>query len=157
MILAIDPGESTGLAWQDGGTNYKTTVAPTHEAVYQAIQKLAPDIIIVEWFITGQRLNYYSRRTIELCGACEALAYVTGAKLIKHTPKTRYPGMDEAERILIAQRGPRGTTQKGRGVWTDHEQDALGHLCVYLELAAAKPSPLPKIAPAPRPKTRPRR
>lgn len=131
-ILAVDPGDSTGLAWLDNQRNLHTTVAPDHEKVYQVIQTLRPAVLIVEWFITGQRLNQYSRRTIELCGACSALAWMIGAKLVKHTPKTRYPMMDEAERILTAQRGPRGTTRKGAGVWTDHENDALAHLCVHL-------------------------
>lgn len=133
-IMAIDPGESTGLAWTRlvaVGMNYSTTVAPNHENVYEAIQSIKPKILIVEWFITGQRLNQFSRRTIELCGACRALAYIMGSELIVHTPKTRYPGMDEAERILIQQHGPRGTTVKGRGAWTDHQQDALAHLLVY--------------------------
>lgn len=131
----MDPGESTGLAWVTAGQiNYKTTVAPSHENVYEVVRKLEPEIVVVEWFITGQRLNYFARRTIELCGGLEAAAHFVGAKLIKHTPKTREPGLAQAAKILIAQHGPRGTTVKGRGVWTDHQQDALSHLLVYLEL-----------------------
>lgn len=155
--MAVDPGDSTGLAWAGlerwSDDAYVTTVAPDPEKVYEAIKYIRPEILIVEWFITGQRLNQYSRRTIELCGGCAALAYMIGAELVKHTPKTRYPMMDEAERILIAQRGPRGTTRKGAGVWTDHEQDALAGLLVYkakLELPPTKEPALPRG-------TRPRR
>lgn len=167
-IMAIDPGESTGIAWTDFSLLdqepvYRTTVAPNHESVYQAILGVKPRILIVEWFITGQRLNQFSRRTIELCGGCEAAAHFVGAKLVKHTPQTRYPRMDEAERILIAHHGPRGTTVKGRGTWTDHQQDALAHLLVYeiadlvaARLTGAKLSPLPRRSPSRSP-VRPRR
>lgn len=152
--MAIDPGVSSGMAWRGlkGWTDdaYVTTVAPDPEKVYQTIQHIQPEILIVEWFITGQRLNEFSRRTIETCGGCEAMAFMVGAQLVKHTPKTRYPMMDEAERILIERWGPRGTTVKGRGTFTDHQQDALAHLLVYkakLELPPTKEPALPRATP----------
>lgn len=132
ITLAVDPGRSTGLAWW-GATGFHTTVAPHKAAVYQAIQKLQPRTIIVEWFVTGSRLNSDSRYTIELQAGVEALCVVLGIELIKVTPKYRQGGMDRAEAMLIEQWGPRGTTRKGAGIWTDHQQDALAHLLVYLE------------------------
>lgn len=151
--LAIDPGESTGLAWvnvrPDVARDLKTTVAPNREAVYEFMRRLEPDVVILENFATGQRLNLHSRYTIELCGGVHAVCVMLEAKLVLHTPKHRLPGMDLAEAILISQRGPRGTTRKGAGVWTDHEHDAAAHLCVYLERTVGVKVNFPTTSPSP--------
>lgn len=131
--LAIDPGGSTGLAWQDDDLSLHTVVAPSKWAVYGVIRQLQPTTIILERFVTGQRLNQYSRLTIEICGGVEALAHFLGATLIYHKPAAREPWMDQALEILTAEHGPRGAKSKGHGVFTDHEQDALAHELAWLE------------------------
>lgn len=131
--LAIDPGGSTGLAWQTADGEFHTTVAPNKWAVYEVIKRLAPTTIILERFITGQRLNQYSRYTIEICGGVEAAAHLLGAKLIYHTPKAREPWMEQALNLLTEKHGPRGAKSKGHGVFTDHEIDATAHLLCQVE------------------------
>lgn len=131
-VLAVDPGISTGLAWLPWDGPIETTVAPNPAAVAEVIWRLRPEILVVEWFVTGQRLNQYSRTTIEICGGCEMLAYVIGARVIRHTPKHREKFLPAAERILIARWGPRGSLDHDGGVWTSHQQDAMGHALCYL-------------------------
>jgi hypothetical protein len=131
--LAIDPGRSTGLAWDRPDGGFETTVAPYPAAVYQVIQQLRPKRIILEVFQTGGRLNADARATIELCGGVRAAASFVGAEVILHTPKAREGMQEKAEDYLTTQIGSRGTTRKGAGVWTDHQADALAHLLAYLE------------------------
>jgi hypothetical protein len=134
-VLAADPGQATGLAWRiaEGDGGLVTVVAPSAEAVYRLVHHLAPQVIVVEWFVTGQRLNQYSRYTIEICGGLEALSIVLGARLVKHTPKSREGMMDRAEDLLIAHWGERGSKAHSGGKWTSHQQDALSHLLAYEE------------------------
>lgn len=134
MILAVDPGVSTGLAWVAYGIGkpIQTTVAPSRQLVYRAMMELKPKVVVIEWFFTGKKTNQYSRATMEICGGVEAVAEVLGARLVRQYPKDRERYLDEAEAMLTSRYGPRGTTRKGAGAWTDHQQDAAAHLLCYL-------------------------
>jgi hypothetical protein len=131
--VAVDPGESTGLAWTDEYGRYETTVAPSKREVYKLLLALRPNTIVLEVFQTGQRLNAHSRYTIELCGGIEAIAEVLGARVIKHTPKAREGMLDWAEAELVKRWGPRGSVGHSDGVFTSHQIDALAHYRVWEE------------------------
>lgn len=120
LILAIDPGGSTGIAvrFPDGQfqTNTLTDPADLWDFFKPAVK---PQVCVFEMFSTAGRVDKYMIYTIELVGGLRAITYALGIRSYVHVPSKRYPWLAQAEALL-----------KGKG-HTRHEVDALAHLLAY--------------------------
>jgi hypothetical protein len=149
-VLAVDPGVSTGLAWTTpstpaGAQLFTTRVIKTESLAHsdKAVLEIVRqhwDMVLVEKFATSGQLSKYGLYTIELVGACAALAWATGAELRIQPPQYRYPWLDVAARALNyghtapgVMGAPRVVKLKDGGGHLIHEVDALAHLLGYLE------------------------
>lgn len=138
IVLAIDPGGVTGLAWGAGpdGLIYTATTPLVKEVFwaikgyppeqYSLLPYLRPEVVILEQYQTAQRLNPHARHTIELIGGVKAACFLEGIKLVMRAPKDRIPALPDAKRVLDAT----------DAIWMVHEQDALAHLLAYEKVIA---------------------
>lgn len=124
MILAIDPGETTGIA--ACMTSYDTCTLTTHEEVWDYVELMGvgPDHnqIVIERFISQAHLSKYGLRTIELIGGVKALAWQKKIPIALQTPAQRIPFEPRAREILKAVH---------KKYITDHEVSALAHLLCW--------------------------
>lgn len=111
LILAVDPGESTGIAIDTSHT-YTTITLLNKEDVYDLFSTTF-DVVILEQFEPHKRISTYGLHTIELVGSVQALALRAGAKLIRQSPARKNAW------VHVAKRFTNGTV---------HEREALAHL-----------------------------
>lgn len=121
IVMAIDPGITTGLAFKAGGV-YKVAVATDTRDVWKLVWEEKPDLVIIEPF-QAQLISRYGLRTVELVGAVEALCWAAGIRLERRVPQHREPGMAPAIRWLEA--NPQGAKTM------QHHIDALAHIMAY--------------------------
>jgi hypothetical protein len=119
VILAIDPGLSTGVALRSNGT-LTTTTLHSNEAVWALFNKSHVNVVVIERFATAGRLSSPGLATIELVGSIKGICYIQGILLHVHVPQFRYAWMDRAKALL-----------QGVEAHTVHEVDALAHLLAY--------------------------
>jgi hypothetical protein len=145
MLVAIDPGLSTGIAFRfDNGAWGTVTVIQTpdplerlHMVLSTIVERLHKDsceAIIVEAFITMGYLSKYGIETIELVGALKTLGYLWSVPLVKQAPIQRMP-MERTAAGMLKERGIK---------YSDHEISALSHLLVYERIhnpVTANPEP----------------
>lgn len=120
IVLSIDPGITTGLAWKINGV-YKVAVATEVQTVWEFVWN-KPDLVILEQF-QAQIISRHGLRTVELVGAVEALCWAAGVTLERRVPQHRYPGMADAVRWLET------NPQTAKNM--QHHQDALAHIFAY--------------------------
>ena len=128
MIMAIDPGGTTGIAidFQIEPVPYTLTTSTPEELwhiISDAMSQRHQNVVVLEQFSTGGRLSKDGHYTIELCGGVKAICHMLGAKLIKHMPQHRIAFLDRAREML--------KEIHSDGYWTEHELDALAHLLMY--------------------------
>lgn len=121
MIASVDPGGTTGLAFHIRDVGYVTTTTTSRDDMLELLVKHTWDIIIIEKFATAGRLSTFGLYTIELVGACMAVAYMQKAKCVIHMPFRRKPFLAKAKALLQARSAP----------FMIHEVDALAHLYSY--------------------------
>lgn len=133
MLLAIDPGGTTGYAvrFNFGDTVTGTTTDP--EQVWSLVREAsggAESTVIIERFATAGMLSRYGLHTIELVGGVRALCWEYSIKLVERQPQQRRAWQKQAEELLRAQGRKRGgcTDEK---TYMIHEEDALAHLLAW--------------------------
>ena len=122
--LALDPGGSTGWAtFTEDGHGITMGTCKTREAVYDLLRATAPQVIIMEDWITRQnaQLGGDKLEVVRVIGAVEYFAYLTGSRIILQ-PNTVKP---------IAYRWA-GLTKAGSKK-DSHERDAYCHGVYYLQ------------------------
>lgn len=131
MTVAFDPGETTGVAWSQGGTIY------TNELPYDSVMHFMEDDaiteVVVELFATAGRISRYGLRTVELVGMLNGWCLANGILFTKQTPSSRKGYQLEAESFYGA------VSLSNHRRRSKHENDALAHLLRYL---AEKGTPL---------------
>lgn len=117
LLVAIDPGVSTGLAIKSDET-YVTNTITDYSELWDLL-KSKPDKVAFESFSTGGMVNKYMLHTIELVGSIRGICYVYQIPHYGQTPQARYPFLTDAQALL---------NSISDGSHTPHEKDALAHL-----------------------------
>ena len=122
MIIAVDPGATTGLAWCDdmASDEYSTSVTRDAEELWQLVCLPGVTDVVVEDFQTAGRISKYGLQTVRLVGGLEALSYKVGFTIHVRMPMHRYSQMKVAKKMA-----PSGTKTRR------HEVDALAHLLAW--------------------------
>lgn len=153
MLIAVDPGQHTGLAFRLDNGEWATLMAdkmpdPDERltmvlgTLIEQLNKRTTTAVVVENFKTMGYLSKYGIETIELIGAVKTLCYVYNVPLVRHDNTARYNFEPQAKRML------RERAAKLRLTVSDHEVSALAHLLQYefsqtgvSELSGAQPPP----------------
>lgn len=140
MILAVDPGQNTGVAFRlDNGNWFTLTVEkmPTADdrfdltlsTLVEQFQKHTCTVLVIERFTSMSRyLSKFGIETIELVGAIRAICYVHGVHVALQMPGHRMGMVGEATKLLKERKRP----------YTDHEVSALAHLLAYETVTARR-------------------
>ncbi len=113
-VLAIDPGQTTGIALKLKG-KYITCVLNTPEEVWEFVNKLHWDQVICENFTTAGRISSYGLLTVRIIGGIQALCWKQHIQLTMRMPQHRYSKQKQAATMATV----------------IHEQDALAHLLAW--------------------------
>lgn len=122
-IVAIDPGQTTGIAVTEDGVDFLTCTYTTPEEVWDLVKQEPVDTVIIERFQTSDYLSKYGLLTIEIVGGVKALCHVLGKRLVVHAPQNRYSQQDLSKQYL----------QKLGVPFVIHEEDSLAHMLYYLK------------------------
>lgn len=140
MILAVDPGQNTGVALRFDNGNWGTLTVPKVDTaderfdmvlstLAEQIKKYECNTLVLERFTSMSRyLSKYGIETIELVGAVRALCYFHGIRVTLQMPGHRIGMEGSATKMLSLRRQP----------YTDHEVSALAHLLAYEHLTAKR-------------------
>src|SRR3990167_418616 len=123
VLLAIDPGGTTGLALRtDTLLSTFTTKDPVDvwEILVGIKKSEAPHIQIIIERYAGIFIDKHGLATVEIVGGVTAICTILHLHLARRTPVQRIPKKEEARELLLI--------VKGRGNFLDHEVDALAHL-----------------------------
>jgi hypothetical protein len=116
IIMAIDPGGSTGVAVKIDG-NYHTATITQPTELWDMLRDYKPDIVAYEDFIGNSMRDVNINGTLQLVGSIVGVCHVFGLKCIKNVPQARRAFILDARRLLVNAQGK-----------TVHEVDALAHL-----------------------------
>lgn len=120
VIVAFDPGITTGVATNDNG-HYNLFVLYTPEDLYNWISDhRAVTQIVLEDFVTGGQVDVNMLHTIRLVGGILALAHIYGIPVDLRTSITRWAFKPKAKGMF-----PHAII---------HARDALAHLLQYEHL-----------------------
>lgn len=130
MIVGIDPGGTTGLAFRldaDNGPHvYATVEVPGYniESVVGALTQRAAkiEVVVIESFLGIQYRGGHGIETLEMIGAVRGICAFLKIPVVKQAPAMRKP----FER-LAKERLQKRKTELGIG-YSDHEVSALAHL-----------------------------
>lgn len=136
MIIAIDPGQHTGIAVRLDNGEWATLMADklpddterlnmVLDTLTDLIQRNTTTAIVVENFKTMGYLSKYGIETIELIGAVKAMCFVYDVKLVRQDPSHRDAFTQTSNRMIK----DRARTLKIP--MSDHEVSALAHLLCY--------------------------
>ena len=128
MILAVDPGMATGLAWWDGSFHCAESSPPMQAAedVYHAVQRGNVDEIAMEDFRLGggrAKTQQGTKETIELIGAIKWIAGYGGVPVFMQWP------WDAADFSTNDKLKAAGFVTPSR---PDHMRSAARHLLLHL-------------------------
>lgn len=133
VVLAIDPGQTTGMASVSDSqpSAYSTWHVTSDEAVLQWIMDNEPNVVVFERFATAGRLSKYGLRTIELVGKIIGVCYALNIKVVRQVPGSRRAFMHDAYMYCNWSFNDSGGYVRGKAGRVVHEADALGHLLCY--------------------------
>lgn len=121
MVLAIDPGGTTGLAARGLSDLEPTTMTTaTPEELWDYVMRFEWTTVVCERF-SAQVISKYGLYTVRLIGGVEALCRVKQIPFVLRTTQNRKAYMDEAHAHLM---------KVGRK-FVDHQTDALAHLLAW--------------------------
>lgn len=132
MLIACDPGGTTGMAFRFDNNEWGTIAVPLLNQL-EVTEKIAsfarnstvqqPLTVCVEQFSSGA--NYMSKHginTIELVGGIIHVCNLYNIICFRHAPMHRTPFQKQAHELLVERR----TSMKKS--FEVHEEDALAHL-----------------------------
>lgn len=131
MILALDPGESTGwCAYDTVGNWYAGTLPKDYTKVWKLLSDLSPDIIIFETF------QLYATHARSLIGdkfyTCEVIGIVKLWQALHPFIKLLEQGASIKKYSGVTTKDSTWKTIKERNAnITNHSFDAYMHLCYY--------------------------
>ena len=112
-ILAIDPGQSIGIAVKIAGS-YNTCTLREAKDLYALILSHNWGVVVYEKFISSGMISKFGLYTIELVGAIQALCTEHNINCCMHTPIMRKTFQQDAKAKASSK--------------VDHEVDAMAHL-----------------------------
>lgn len=122
-ILAIDPGETNGVAAYING-KYITTIIKNPTDFYQFFHG-GLDAVVIEQFAASV-ISKHGLHTVRMVGGIEALCGYLNIPLKHQTPQERIAFIDFARRLVRKQ-----DTYISVGDRHHHQVDALAHLLRY--------------------------
>lgn len=136
MIIAVDPGQHTGVAMRFDNDAWGTVLAdkvPDANERLDMILSLLRDClekgtcttVVIENFKTMGYLSKYGIETIELIGAIKGLCYLYAIPIARQDPQHRLPFERQAT-VLLKERSRTLNIPT-----SDHEVSALAHLLRY--------------------------
>lgn len=116
MVIAIDPGVTTGIAIKAEG-RYITTIHRDRFEVWKLLSAASSEAtIVIEDFGTNI-INTNGLYTVRMIGAVQAIAWLRGCTLVMQRPQFRKPWLNQAKEMLLNEKP-----------FVIHEVDALAHL-----------------------------
>lgn len=132
MLIAIDPGGTTGMAFRFENQEWGTLAVPlSHQLeVTEKIASYARSVgssltVAVEQFSTMQYLSKDGINTIELVGGIVHVCALYNIVCFRHAPMHRTPFQANAHEMLVERRNKLG---RKIASFVVHEEDALAHL-----------------------------
>lgn len=137
MIMSIDPGINTGIAYRfDNEALGTLTVEKPPDETVEAWDRSMLDIIsfivghkpstvVIESFLGIQMQSKYGIETMELIGAVRGCCLSMGIMLVKQPPAYRMTSVPMAKDILQLMK------ERFNKPYTNHEVSALSHLLAY--------------------------
>lgn len=122
MIIAIDPGITSGVAIKDDAGNYATYEYSPYQKVWQLLTTYRWDAIVCENFVAVD-ISRYGIITVRIVGGIECYATLNNIPLTIQQNIMRIPFKQRATDMIIAQFGKR--------MPRDHRMDALAHLLCW--------------------------
>lgn len=129
MYLALDPGHTTGYAvFDDNGNGVENAEVFDRKGVYDLLDRVKPDVIIMEDWITkqGVALGGDKLETVRVIGAVEYWAYSHGATVVLQPNTVK----------SIAYRWAGISKPKTKAL--EHKADAYVHGVYYLQKAGIR-------------------
>src|SRR5262245_57026224 len=102
VIMAIDPGGSTGVAFKIDN-NYHTCTITDPKELWDLLKNFKPDKVAFESFATGGQVDRNMIGTMELVGSIHGICYVLGIEFYGQQPQARRSFIPPARRILNGQ------------------------------------------------------
>lgn len=131
MLLAIDPGGSSGLAFRldDAQASFACITIPGYD-IKRIVTEIAQrstqvEVVIIESFLGIQWRGGHGIATIEVIGAVMGICSLLNIPCVKQTPQQRTMQERKATEMLV-----RRKSLIGLG-YTPHEVSALAHLLTY--------------------------
>jgi len=137
MIVAFDPGVTTGVAYQRGNDVFVDQYAGSHKTFYAMLKSLEPSTLIVERF-NYQRRDKVELYPVEVIGILRLYAEQYDAMMIEQTPA-------QAKNFMTDDK------LKKMGLWRagmPHGHDAARHLMYYLIITKGETKWLNALRPA---------
>ena len=133
-VVAIDPGETTGIAVSNGGDLVLfDSIEGQMNAINTIRSNIATDVLVIEEFRisagTARKTRSGSNTAIEIIGAAKWLAYLQGVPWVQQTPSDVMGFMTNEKLRRI-----------GWYVPNEHARDAVRHLAYYLVKAGHIPA-----------------
>lgn len=113
-VIAIDPGQTTGLAILLEG-KYITFTEVTPEGVWDQVNQLPWDHVVCENFTTAGRISNYGLLTVRTIGGIQAICHLKGIPVHMRMPQHRRSKQAKADKMAKV----------------IHERDALAHLLAW--------------------------
>ncbi len=120
MIVAIDPGGTTGIAYRITAESPKTLIQFDEAGLYDWLEAYHQNLsqVIIENFVTGGFISKDGLYTVRLVGGVQALCHLWGIPCDTRNSNTRSTFIPQAKEIL----------KKQKPNHVIHEVDALSHL-----------------------------
>jgi hypothetical protein len=113
-VIAIDPGQTTGLAILLD-TKYLTFTEVTPEEVWNEVNNIKWDHVVCENFTTAGRISSYGLLTVRIIGGIQAICWLKKMPLHMRMPQHRNSKQKQANTMATV----------------IHERDALAHLLAW--------------------------